>query len=169
MKPMWKVTRTARKRAKVKRRSELVGKEREQKADVRKRDKFCRFPRCGCRRLGLQLKGYGEVSHDKHKAMGGNPRGDRSTAAGMLQLCRHRHQDGHFSRHKGTLRTRALTPRGNNGPIAWDIDTGAMPGRRVPSQAPIWKELARETGVQTWAPFTDWQLEVLDELGEMEL
>jgi hypothetical protein len=166
---MWKVSRTARKRERARTKTTRATKEREQKGDVRKRDRFCRFPRCGCRKLGVLIKTFGEVSHDVHKGAGGNPLGDRSVAALMILLCRHRHQDGHFSRHKGTLRVRHLTAAGNAGPIAWDIDTGAMPGRRVRSSEPIWRELAREKSVQTWEPFTDWQLEVLDELAAMEL
>ncbi len=173
--PLWKKTRTARQRERRRQVTKMKAAEKDEKQHVRKRDRFCRFPRCGCRKLVLGLKVYPEVSHDKHKAMGGNPTGDRSTAAGMIQLCRHRHQDGHFSRHKGTLRVRALTAKGNNGPIAWDIDMAACDrlGRRglrgINTEAERWRELARETAVQVWAPFNEWQATVLDALAEMEL
>jgi hypothetical protein len=103
-----------------------VKHERDQKADVRRRDRGCRFPLCGCRRLGLSLEARQEVSHDKHKGIGGNPAGDRSVAALMVQLCLHRHQDSRISRHKGTMRARALTRHGYNGPVIWEADRATI-------------------------------------------
>ena len=93
--------------------------ERAEKANVRRRDRVCRFPLCGCRALKLPV----EVAHClHHKGMGGNPTGTRSTRAGMILLCRHRHRDGAVSWHHGTLRAQPLTDAGTNGPVAWEVE-----------------------------------------------
>jgi hypothetical protein len=110
-----KPSRTARKLQTRGLRSARLAHEQREKAKVRKRDKGCRFPMCGCRRLGLRI----EVSHDRHKGMGGNPACDRSDAADMVQLCEHRHQHSQVSRHKGTLRSVPLSHRGYDGPVEW--------------------------------------------------
>lgn len=89
--------------------------ERDAKAEVRRRDKTCRFPLCGCRRGGYAL----HVAHGTHKGMGGNPKGDRSTAAGMVLLCAPRHRESVLSIDRGTLRWEALTEAGADGPIRW--------------------------------------------------
>lgn len=146
------------------------------KAKVRRRDKGCRFPLCGCQRLGVSpLKAFQEVSHDKHKSMGGNPTGDRSTTAGMVQLCKHRHQDGMFSRHKGTLRVVFLTDRGFDGPVRWEIDLGWWlmvvhnRGTRRQRDEGDWWTIATETAVNVWQPFGPLQLERLQILAKMEV
>lgn len=166
MAPNWKPSRTARKIAQKQKRTTLQTRERNEKAKVRRRDRFCRFPLCGCRRLGLALDARPEVSHQQHKGMGGNPTGDRSVAEEMILMCFHRHQDGIISRHKGTLRARYLTPNKANGPIAWDIDVSM--GEWPPSVRPKWREVARETAVQQWEPFTPKQLEQLEYLALMK-
>jgi len=145
--------------------------EESEKAKVRRRDKGCRFPLCGCRRLGLALKASPEVSHDKHKAMGGNPSGDRSMAAGMIQLCKHRHQDGFISRHKGGLRVVFLTDQGFNGPVEWQIDLSAWFSRvlGVPRKDEDWWTIATEVKVNQWKAFGPVQLERLQILAEMEM
>jgi len=88
------------------------------KARVRRRDKGCRFPYCGCRQLGLAL----EVSHNEHKGMGGNPSGVRSNTALLMQLCRERHKANPFSVHNGTIAWEPLTSFGANGPVRWLVD-----------------------------------------------
>lgn len=155
--------------AKVKR-----GKKREARADredakkreVRLRDSYCRFPLCGCKRFQLTLT---EVSHAKHKGMGGNPAEDRSDPADMILLCDARHKANKFSVDRGSLRWRALTKDGANGPIAWSIDAREL--RRIRREfgdrrtaliylaidtlpAGRWFELARETGIHTYEPTT---------------
>ena len=85
----------------------------------------------------------------------------------MIYICKHRHQDGPISRHKGTLRLRHLTAKGNDGPIAWDIDLnrvkyGAARGWRPAN----WVEVAYETAVQTWVIKKP---ELLERLAGMEL
>lgn len=156
---------TDRKLARRRDRLDLKKDERDNKAGVRQRDKFCRFPLCGCRKLGLILKAIGEVSHQRHKGMGGNPAGDRSQVAGMVLLCKHRHQDGRISIHKGTLRPVFLTPDQFNGLIAWEIDLSAL-GFRTQHELALWREVARETAVQQWA-ISSSQRDTLQQLAEM--
>lgn len=167
-----KPSRTARKKKQRERRQKLRKAETDSKGEVRRRDRFCRFPLCGCRSLGLQLKARPEVSHDKHKGAGGNPSGDRSHAAGMVLLCVHRHQHGAVSIHKGTLRPHFLEPDKFDGPIAWLVDLEALEKGRhthVPKGG-RWFELAREAGrPQAWEPLTERQRSYLTRLAEMEL
>src|SRR3990167_729001 len=163
MGPHWKPSRTARKIAQTQTRLDRQSHERREKALARRRDRFCRFPLCGCRRLGLAT----EVSHQVHKSQGGNPAGDRSRANGLILLCRHRHQDGAVSRHAGTLRAVALTPEGMNGPIAWEVDASAVYPELKPFETG-WFEIAREEGgPQHWLLFTAEQRAALELLAEM--
>lgn len=94
------------------------------KAEVRRRDRYCRFPLCGCGRMRLPT----HVSHQRHKGMGGNPVGDRSLSGDMILLCVTRHQDGRVSRHHGTLSIVPLTDKGMAGPVGWWADADAVPG-----------------------------------------
>lgn len=168
-KSFWKPSRTKRKLREKKTRKARVKHERDAKAEVRRRDKFCRFPLCGCRRAQLAVEARTEVSHARHKGMGGNPAGDRSTAGQMVLLCLHRHQYGIVSRHAGTLRARYLTRRGFDGPIAWEAHRQTLRHLKLLSGArpQEWIELAREAAVGVFEPFEDWQLVVLKRLGEM--
>ncbi len=166
--PMWKIGRTALKHERQATRRKRAKKEKDAKAETRKRDKRCRFPRCGCQKLGVAIKAFPEVSHSRHKGMGGNPSGDRSTTAELLLLCKHRHQDGAISRHKGTLRAIPLTPIGYDGPIAWQVDVNRL--REDFSAHPQdWREVAREDAGRQLLPLTPEQIEILDTLAEMEL
>ncbi len=171
--PQWKTKTKTAKKLRAKRARRLKRSERAEKADVRKRDKHCRFPRCGCRRVG-GMKAVPTVSHQEHKGMGGDPKGQRSIAELMILLCKWRHQDAPFSQHKQTLRAVFLTDENFNGPIAWMINWGALQQKLLPAQerSPVvddWRELARETAINEFEPFTDWQEEVLDELAGMEV
>lgn len=144
------------------------GAEDEQKAKVRRRDKYCRFPLCGCGKFKLQL----EVSHGQHKGAGGNPKGDRSAAKLMILLCSARHLRNRISLHRATLRVRALNPRqGLGGPVAWDVDGRALAhmvaGTEPVGLPPKWIELARETARHVYEPFTDAQQQALDLLATM--
>lgn len=153
---------TARKIAQRRKRLDAVNTENAQKREAKRRDLHrCRFPLCGCRALGLRI----EASHNKHKAMGGNPAGDRSLAAGLVTLCLHRHQHGRISVHKGTLRPRFLTDDEFNGPIAWEIDLSELGAKAM---GPLWQEIARERAIQSWT-YTDSQRETLQLLADMEL
>lgn len=168
-----KPIRAARQKKQKERRSSSTKLEKDAKAAVRTRDRSCRFPICGCRRLGLALKARPEVSHSRHKGMGGDPSGARSTADSMVLLCLHRHQQGAVSQHKGTLRPVFLTDKKFDGPIAWEVDRDALwPDQRVVRAAKgldRWLEVSRELGVRRWQVFTEVQLDVLARLSEMEL
>lgn len=136
--------------AKVQRALRRIDRDREEdraKAEVRRRDKGCRFPGCGCRRLRLSL----EVSHNEHKGMGGNPSGDRSTPELMMQLCRERHQTNPVSVHSGRIWWVPLNKKlGANGCVRWMVDAAdvrrLMPGVSLPSRAEA-VEFAREFAV----------------------
>lgn len=157
-----------RKRRRKANRLELERDERDQKAEVRRRDKRCRFPLCDCSRLSLRL----EVSHETHKGMGGNPAGDRSDASTLFLLCVWRHQLGRIARGKGTLKPRYLTDKQANGPVAWMVDLESMGlfyKLRGMSDDPKWFEVAREISIGVWEPFTNAQLEILTQLRQMEI
>jgi hypothetical protein len=173
-----KPSRTARKRATLDARTKRRTSEDKEKGKVRRRDKRCRFPLCGCRLLKLRL----EVSHQVHKGMGGNPDGDRSTADQMIYLCDHRHQFGAVSRHKGTLRAEPLTKHGTNGPVEWRVDPLTIAqGKREPwsgeevdrvaraLRAKDWLVVAREAAVQQLEPLEPWQRRILQQLAAMEM
>lgn len=111
---------------------------------VRKRDKGCRFPLCRCRRVGIRL----EVSHDLHRGMGGNPAGDRTDPATMVQVCAWRHTQGIFALDKGSIRWVPMTTLGANGHIQWQIDKALVDYMRHqhgprPTE-PVWMSLAFE-------------------------
>lgn len=163
--PDWKTSRTATKKKKVEGRRELVSKENTHKRTAKKRDLHrCRFPLCGCKQLGLALDARLESSHHQHKGMGGDPTGERSLPWLLVTLCKHRHQDGAVSIHKGTLRPKFLSTKAYDGPIAWEIRTDS-----AIADKPIWREVARETAVQKWEPFTSRQRAMLEKLAEMDL
>lgn len=180
---MWKGGATKLKKEKHSRQRERQAAEDDNKARVRNRDRRCRFPLCGCHALKLALKAFPEVSHSKHKSMGGNPSGDRSLAELMVYLCKHRHQDGPVSRHKGTMRALPLTTSGYDGPVSWQleadilglvaVDAGETPVPCRPfSDGPfgrVWVEIARESSVGTLLPFEfPWQEGVCRELAKMD-
>jgi hypothetical protein len=160
----------ATKKAKQKvRRGRLKG-ERDNKALVRRRDRMhCRWPLCGCGKLGLAL----EVSHDTHKGIGGDPTGKRSQTELMILFCRRRHREAIFSRHAGNLRTRYLTEFRNNGPVAFEakrvdlVKHGLLDECFDNSQE--WIELARERSIQDLEPVVAWARVILRSMAEMTL
>lgn len=175
-----KPSRTARKKAERETKLAREKHESTNKQLVRVRDlRRCRFPLCGCKKLGLRL----EVSHVRHKGMGGNPEGDRSLMPGMILFCVHRHQDGVFSRGKGTLRTFSLTGSGHNGPVAFEIDADTVMRILAPAWEEDfvlravaagkcqdgWIEIARERSIHELEPRLMWQQMILDTLAEMDL
>lgn len=138
---------------------------------VRQRDQHCRFPLCGCNQFRLRL----EVSHQRHRGMAGNPRGDRSVPALMILVCAARHRENRIALDRGTLRWRALTDRGADGPIAWDIDmtrifvpTAFMIGDRLATPGDCWREVARETAPHRYSRLNGRQREVLASLATMQ-
>lgn len=140
------------------------------KAEVRRRDKGCRFPGCGCRRLRLAL----EVSHNEHKGMGGNPKGDRSTPELMMQLCRERHQANPVSIHSGRIWWEPVIRReGANGCVRWMVDAAdvrrLMPDVSLPSRASR-VEFARELAPgAAWAEVAPGWEPFVERLAEMVL
>jgi hypothetical protein len=125
------------------------------KAAARRRDKVCRFPLCGCRRLGLRL----EVAHDEHKGMGGNPAGNRNVPENLVLMCIHRHQFGGISFHKGTLRADFLTARGFDGPVKWFVNL----------ERDRWTEVAREVSPGILEALAEKQRGLLEALAAMDL
>lgn len=157
-------------RRKVK--ADRQAREKKAMADVRKRDKGCRFPLCRCRRVGIRL----EVAHTDHRGMGGNPAGDRTDPATMVQLCAWRHTQGVFALDKGTLRWVPMSTLGANGSIQWQIDKALVDYMRSgigprPTE-PVWMQLALEVPGQIGSLNTmqsDLQREILTWLASMEL
>lgn len=163
--PVWRPSKTASAKAKRQAKATRDTTEAKHKRLAKARDGWrCRFPLCGCKDLGLALEARLESSHGTHKGMGGDKTGARSKPPNLVTLCRHRHQDGAISRHKGTLKARFLTSRGFDGPIAWEVDAG----RLASSQTRItrWIEVARETAIQVWIVR---HAAVVRTLGEMDL
>jgi hypothetical protein len=124
------------------------------KTYVRRRDRRCRFPLCGCRKFGFAL----HVSHQQHKGMGGNPKGDRSTGDRMILVCAPRHREHPMAIDKGTVKWEGLTRNGSDGPVRWLV---RLDGRRT------WTEVARERAVQELEPLTEKQRRILRQLAEM--
>lgn len=140
------------------------------KGDVRKRDRKCRFPMCGCAKLKIQP----HVSHQHHAGMGGNPAGDRSAPELMIYVCACRHRENRISIDKGTLRWRELeTGKGANGRVAWDIRTSELP-KKWQRQGPRrryaeWTTLWIETEIGKGFPLTGFAVEILKWLATMEV
>lgn len=146
MTPNWKPSRTARKIKERQTKLDRKATERKIMNEVRKRDRVCRFPMCGCKKLGLNL----EVAHLRHRGMGGNPLGDRTNTAEMILLCSHRHQFGGVSLHRGTLRIVPLTEDGCDGPVRFEVDgdaSGFHPS--APGGESTWVVLGAEAMVST--------------------
>lgn len=74
--------------------------------EVKRRDRGCRYPGC---RLPLVL----HAAHLRHRGMGGNPSGDRTTRDQVITLCA-RHHDWYD--RLVAIDIAPLTPRGTDGP-----------------------------------------------------
>lgn len=127
--------------------------ERKNKTAVRKRDRKCRFPICGCERWRRQS----QVSHREHKGPGGDPKGIRSGTENMVLLCPFRHQENRVSIHQGNLQWDPLTKAGADGPIRWRELHGTT-----------WVTLATEKAIGQW-DLTDSQRVRLERLAEMDI
>lgn len=145
------------------RRTKRDAAEQVEKRKVRNRDKYCRFPLCGCGKMKLRT----DVSHSQHKGMGGNPAEDRSKAHLMVLVCGARHKDNIAAIDRGNIRWRPLTARGSNGPIAWDLHVTMIGSRSSPAGDRVWRELAVETAPHVYKPFTNAQADLLKWLSEM--
>jgi hypothetical protein len=98
--------------------------EEHEKAKVRVRDRQCRWPHCeNCRTYKPRL----EVAHLTAKGIGGDPRGEVSTADQMILLDFLTHQSGPLSLEQHGRRIVPLTDRGTSGPCEFwqtDLETG---------------------------------------------
>lgn len=144
---------------------------------VRRRDKWCRVPLCGCRKFRLQL----HVSHSTHQGMGGDPKGLRSDPETMILVCAARHREHAISIDKGTLKPEPLTAAGTDGPIRWLIPVEWLV--QEPAGKKRWRdvvfpalkaahleddfEVARETAIGQWEPFTPAQRMILEHMETM--
>lgn len=146
-------------------RMDLKREEDRQKAEVRKRDKRCRFPLCGCGKMKIQA----HVSHQRHKGMGGNPAGERSDPALMIYVCACRHRENAVSIDRGTLRWTPLSASGANGPVVWDVDASVIGYPTDGLRESRWLQVAVERSPGVWEPFTPTQAVVLARLAEMRL
>ena len=142
---------------------------------VRREDRYCRFPLCGCGKLKLPM----DVAHagdEGHRKMGGNPSLSATTPENLILLCRPRHRAHKFAIDKKTLRVEPLTERGLRGPVAWSIDHLAVcrmvgmditDAEGLPFQ-PEWYLLAREISPHQCEPFSPAQSAILQLLAGME-
>lgn len=139
--PHWKPEKgeKTREHRKLSRKAEAV--EAAAKGHVRKRDRYCRFPLCGCDEFRLAR----HVAHTKHKGMGGNPKGDRSHALTMLVLCSARHRESAYSLDMGTIRVTPLTKMGTAGACVFEV---------LSRDNQTWFEVGRERGLHDFEPFT---------------
>lgn len=152
------------KAVRAKKTTKLRTRERKQKDVVRERDVYCRFPRCGCRKLKLPL----ESAHKKHKGMGGDPKGKLSEPENLITLCHARHRTLPISVHHGTLRVAPLTAEGMAGPCAFSIDINRLT-QDYAARAPRWFEIGRELSRHCFEPFTPEQATLLKRLAAMTL
>lgn len=140
------------------------------KRAVRRRDKTCRFPFCGCRKFQIAL----EVSHVQHKGMGSDPTGERSQPALMMLLCQARHRAHLFSVDQKNVRWEPLTEAGADGPVVWFIRRSMLHRLGLDPRVhldigddPEWAELVRETRVRAYEMPTPEQQVALAALAEM--
>lgn len=175
MAPNWKPVRGTAKRERRARKDTRDAKELLEKKAVRRRDRVCRFPLCGCRRAGLAL----HVSHVQHKGAGGNPAGDRSVRDLMVLVCVMRHRESRFAIDQQTIRWRALTAKGADGPIVWEADRETLlrsgctgNGPEPASWATLdggWLELARESAPGKLDPTYGVRRAILEDLARMNI
>jgi len=175
--PHFKGVKTSRVAKRVKRANEKTAEEKNKK-QVRRRDKRCRFPMCGCRRLKIQP----HVAHLEHKGIGGNPAGDRSQPELMILVCACRHRENRISIDKGTLRckpfmsdeaARRIGKPGTLGPVVWEIRFDELPEkiqkmrRKTKELREGWLTIAYEWPEPGQHGYLD--LDVLEWLASMEV
>jgi hypothetical protein len=93
------------------RRREVTTHEDKEMRAAKRRDKVCRYPLCEYRTQKLSL----HACHLKHRGMGGNPKGDRTTRDTLITLCARHH--GLFD--AGQLDIQVMTDRGTDGPCGF--------------------------------------------------
>lgn len=99
---------------------------RDVRCEVADREMFeCRFYLL-LERFGMTMQythmtdGLCELAHLDDRGMGGNPDLSRDTTENTILLARLFHQ-GPFSKHSGHLKVRALTDKGADGPLCFEI------------------------------------------------
>jgi hypothetical protein len=110
------LTKPLRGTAVLERRERRAALKRHEDAEMRaakKRDGYrCRVPRCKYRRDNLTM----HAAHLRHRSMGGNPTGDRTTRDQLITLCARHH--GEFD--AGRLMMEICNPQsGTNGEVAF--------------------------------------------------
>lgn len=138
-------------------------------AAVRREDRYCRFPLCGCGKLKLTL----DVAHageQGHRKMGGNRSLSATQPQNLILICRPRHRAHKFALDKHTLRVEPLTERGLRGPVRWWIDRASLNTEVTWYLNPAEGEelLATETAPHSFEPFTEAQAAILRYLATME-
>lgn len=155
-------------------RREVISKTERVMQEVRREDRYCRFPECRCGRLKLVL----EVAHagaDGHRGAGGDPLLIRTTPENLILLCQPRHRKHKFAVDKKTLRAEPLTDDGLRGPVQWWIDLDVIEPMLPPANRLFkwgdhgqkWLLLAVETRPHTFLPFTPEQAAILKLLATM--
>lgn len=173
-KPFFKGPRVTEKERRRRKREARDKRERDHKGEARERDRKvtkrgCRFALCGCSRFKAGVNRAIEISHLRHKSMGGNPKEDRSVPQLLIAVCGQRHKDGRIAIDKGTLECRPLTDAGTDGPVAWWLDGASVVINY--GEFPLvdgWFELAREKSPGVLEPLTPLQQEALEFLARME-
>lgn len=97
------------------RRAGRVAAEQKVMQEAKRRDGHqCRVPACEYRPKRLRI----EAAHLVHRGMGGDPRGTRTTRAGLISLCVIHHAE--FD--AGQLTILPLTERGTDGPCSFTLE-----------------------------------------------
>lgn len=81
---------------------------REMQAALKRDGKKCRVPRCEFAKLNLII----DPCHERHRGMGGNPNGNRTTRQTVIALCRRHHR----LYDNGDIAIEPLTHKGFDGP-----------------------------------------------------
>ena len=82
--------------------TEKAHEQREMQAALKRDERKCRVPRCEHASRKLTI----DPAHQRHRGMGGNAKGDRTTRATVISLCRIHHGDY----DRGDLNIEPLTP-----------------------------------------------------------
>ncbi len=109
--PMWKDPKgTATKARRARSRKAHAAESAIMQESVRLQGGVCRWPGCDCRRRGLRI----DPAHqrDRHRGIGGNPAGDRTTLDTIMAFCRERHRQYDASQ----IDYEARTDKGTLGP-----------------------------------------------------
>lgn len=91
-----------------KRNQQKAHERREMQAALKRDGKRCRVPRCEFAPLNFVI----DPCHERHRGMGGNPKGDRTTRATVISLCRRHHR----LYDQGGIEIEPLTHKGFDGP-----------------------------------------------------